>query len=116
MITGMHAVVYTTRPEEMRAFFRDVLALTGVDAGDGWLIFALPPAEIAVHPIDHAGEHHELTLMCDDIEATVVELRGRGGQFAGDVTDRGWGRTIQLLLPDATQLMLYEPRHPVAAG
>lgn len=115
MITGAHALLYTTKPDEMRAFFRDVPALRSVDAGEGWLIFALPPAEIAVHPIDTGSEHHELTLMCDDIDATVVELRERGAQFAGAVQARGWGRTVQLVLPDATQLMLYEPRHPLPA-
>lgn len=114
MITGAHTLLYTTEPEAMRAFFRDVLELHSVDAGGGWLIFALPPAEVAVHPIDVGHEHHEITLMCDDIDATVIELRGRGAQFAGNVEDRGWGRTIQLVLPDATQMMLYEPHHAVA--
>lgn len=116
MITGAHSLLYTTKPDEMRAFFDEVLGLRSVDAGGGWLIFALPPAEVAVHPIDPGGEHHELTLMCDDIDATVGALQARGARFAGGVEDRRWGRTIQLVLPDDMQLMLYEPRHPIATS
>ena len=116
MITGVHALVYTTEPDRMRAFFRDVLELPHVDAGDGWLIFALPPAEAAMHPIEAGHEHQELTLMCDDIQATVARLRQRGVDFDGDVADRGWGLTIQMVLPDASRMMLYQPRHPVAHG
>ena len=115
MINGMHAVVYTTKTDEMRAFFRDVLRFPCVDAGGGRLMFALPPSEMATHPVDPGHEHHELSLMCDNIEATVAELRARGVEFTGDITDRGWGVTISLVLPDATQVMLYEPRHAVAA-
>lgn len=116
MITGAHALLYTPKPDEMRAFFADVLRFRSVDAGDGWLIFALPPAEVAVHPTEVGREHHELTLLCEDIDATVGELRGRGAEFVGGIEERRWGRTIQLLLPDATELLLYEPRHPVAAA
>ena len=115
MITGMHSLIYTTKPNEMRAFFSDVLGLASVDAGGGWLIFALPPAEVAVHPIDAGQEHHELALMCDDLDATMAELRGRGATFAGHATDRGWGISAQMVLPDGSQLMLYQPRHAVAA-
>lgn len=116
MITGAHVLLHTPEPDTMRAFFRDVVGLRSVDAGEGWLIFALPPAEVAMHPIDAGHVHHELTLMCDDLDATIIDLRGRGAQFAGTIEARGWGRTIQLVLPDATQLMLYEPRHPVATA
>ena len=86
-ISGVHALIYSSEPDQMRAFFRDVLELPSVDAGGGWLIFALPPAEVAVHPIDGAG-HHELFLMCDDIEGTVANLREKGVQFTTDVSDR----------------------------
>ena len=115
MINGMHAVVYTPKTDEMRAFFRDVLGFPCVDAGGGRLMFALPPSEMATHPADPGREHHELSFMCDDVEATVAALRARGVEFAGDITDRGWGVTIYIVLPDATQVMLYEPRHAVAA-
>jgi len=114
VINGMHAVVYTTKTDEMRAFFRDVLRFPCVDAGGGRLMFALPRSEMATHPIEPGHEHHELSLQCDDIAATVAELRARGAAFSGDVTDRGWGLTIQMVLPDLTQLMLYEPRHALA--
>ena len=74
MITGVHAVIFTTDAEADRAFFRDVLELPAVDAGDGWLIFALPPAELAAHPADE-GSRHELFLMCDDVRALIVEMK-----------------------------------------
>ena len=90
MITGMHAIVFSPEAEKVRAFFADVLDMPSVDAGGGWLIFALPPAELAVHPAD--GENrHELYLMCDDIQATLAELRGKGVEVARDVADQGWG-------------------------
>ena len=114
MINGMHALIYTTKPDEMRAFFTDVLQFPHVDAGRGWLIFALPPSEIALHPIDAGKEHHELTLLCDDVEATVADLRSRGVEFDGDISDNGWGITAQIVMPDGTRMMLYEPRHALA--
>ena len=111
MITGMHAIVYSPEAEKVRAFFADVLAMPSVDAGAGWLIFALPPAELAVHPIE--GEsHHELYLMCDNIQATLAELRGKGVEVARDVSDQGWGLLAAIRLPDGSQLPIYEPRHP----
>lgn len=111
MITGVHAIVFTKDPEGVRAFFRNALGLPSVDAGAGWPVFALPPAELAAHPTDEQG-HHQLYLMCDDIEGTVQELRGKGVQFTGDITDAGWGRTTLLRLPDDSELTLYEPKHP----
>jgi catechol 2,3-dioxygenase-like lactoylglutathione lyase family enzyme len=88
MITGIHAVIFTTDAEADRAFFRDVLELRSVDAGGGWLIFALPPAELAAHPADDDG-HHELYLMCDDVHATVEELKTNGIEFSRSVSDEG---------------------------
>ena len=111
MIIGIHAIVFTKDPEGVRAFFRDVLGLPSVDAGGGWPIFALPPAELAVHPTDEHG-HHQLYVMCDNIEATVNELRGKGVEFTADITDVGWGLMTLMRLPDASQLALYEPKHP----
>ena len=113
MITGVHALVFSTDAEAVRAFFRDVLGLASVDAGGGWLIFALPPAELAAHPAERSGAH-ELYLMCDDIAATVRELEAKGVQFAGPVTEQGFGMTTRIRLPDGGELGLYEPRHPTA--
>ena len=111
MITGMHAIVFSAQAEQVRAFFADVLGMPSVDAGGGWLIFALPPAELAVHPA--AGEsHHELYLMCDNIQATLAELRARGVEVARDVSDQGWGLLAAIRLPDGSEFPIYEPRHP----
>ena len=110
MITGVHAIVFSPQAEKVRAFFADVLGLSSADAGGGWLIFALPPAELAVHPADGDGRH-ELYLMCDDIHATLAELRDKGVEVARDVSDQGWGLLAALRLPDGTELPIYEPRH-----
>ena len=111
MITGMHAIVFSPEAEKVRAFFRDVLALSSVDAGGGWLIFALPPAELAVHPAE-GDSRHELYLMCDDIHATLAGLRGKGVEVARDVTDQGWGLVAAIRSPDGSEFPIYEPRHP----
>jgi hypothetical protein len=113
MITGVHAIIYSPAAGEVRAFFRDVLEFPSVDAGQGWLIFALPPAELAAHPTGGASSH-ELYLMCDDIHATIDELKRKGADIAGPVSDRGWGLITTLTLPGGTELGLYEPRHPTA--
>lgn len=110
MITGAHAILYSADAEADRAFVRDVLGMDGVDAGDGWLIFALPPAELAVHPTAGAPQH-ELYLMCDDIHETVEQLRARGVEFTGPVSDEGWGLLTALRLPGGSELGIYEPRH-----
>jgi len=110
MITGAHAIIFTRNADAVRAFVRDVLEFPSVDAGDGWLIFALPGAELAAHPADDAG-HHELYLMCDDIHATVAELHAKGVETTGPVADRGWGLVTAIALPDGGSLGLYEPRH-----
>jgi hypothetical protein len=94
----------------VRAFLSDVLGLSSVDAGGGWLIFALPPAELAVHPAD-GPPRHELYLMCDDIEATLAELRGKGVEVAREVSDQGWGLLAAIVLPDGTEFPIYQPRH-----
>ena len=109
-ITGAHVLVYTSEAEALRATLRDVFGWRHVDDGDGWLIFALPPAEVGVHPSD--GEtHHELSLMCDDIGATVAELREKGIQVRGEPEDRGYGIAATIVLPGGVELQLYEPRH-----
>lgn len=111
VITGMHAVVYSRAAEKVRAFFADVLGMPSADAGGGWLIFALPPAELAVHPAD-GDTSHELYLMCDDIHATLAELRDKGVEVARDVSDQRWGLIAAVRLPDGSELPVYEPRHP----
>ena len=111
MITGIHAIVFSPDAMRVREFFADVLNLRSVDAGGGWLIFALPPAELAVHPTDDDARH-ELYLMCDDIQATLAELRAKGVEVARDVTDQGWGLLAAIRLPDGGEFPIYQPRHP----
>jgi catechol 2,3-dioxygenase-like lactoylglutathione lyase family enzyme len=111
-IIGMHALMYSKKDEATRAFFRDVLGFPSVDAGHGWLIFAAPPTELAIHPAEDT-EYHELYLMCDDIDATVAELKTKG-VVTRPIQERPWGRLTQLSLPSGEELGIYEPRHPTA--
>jgi predicted enzyme related to lactoylglutathione lyase len=111
VITGAHVIIYTKDADADRAFFRDVLGLDSVDAGRGWLIFKLPPAELAAHPGD-SGDRHELYLMCDDVHATVHELEAKGVAISRRVTDAGFGLLTAITLPGGGELGLYEPRHP----
>ena len=111
MITGVHAIVFTRDAEADRAFFRDVLELPSVDAGGSWLIFALPPAELAAHPTD-GDAHHELYLMCDDLHATVEKLVAKGVEVSRDFAKAGFGLMTSLRLPGGSELRLYEPHHP----
>jgi predicted enzyme related to lactoylglutathione lyase len=105
-------VLYTADPDGVRAVLRDVFGWKHVDAGDGWLIFALPPAEVGVHPGDTPGA--QLSLMCDDIEATLAELREKGVQVRGETQSAGWGVTATIVLSGDLEVMLYQPRHPTA--
>lgn len=122
MLTAVHTLVYADDPEAARAFFRDILGWPHVDAGGGWLIFRTGPSELGVHPTreEHGGEtwsthqHHEISLMCDDIEATVAELTAKGAVFTRDIRDDGFGLTTSLAVPGAGEMMLYQPRHPTA--
>jgi hypothetical protein len=109
VITGAHTIIFSKDAGADRAFFRDVLKLTNVDAGDGWLIFGLPPSEVAVHPADENGAH-ELYLLCDDVEEFVAEM-ARQGVATGPVTDEGWGLLTRLTLPGGGALGVYQPRH-----
>ena len=111
MITGAHVIVYSRDSDADRAFFRDVLECPHVDAGGGWLIFKLPPGEVAVHPSE--GASHELYLMCDDVNTTVEQLAAKGVS-CGPVSDQGWGLLTSIRLPGGGDLGLYEPRHPKA--
>jgi catechol 2,3-dioxygenase-like lactoylglutathione lyase family enzyme len=111
VITGVHAIVFSRDAEADRAFFRDVLGLPSVDAGGGWLIFRLPPAELAAHPTE-SGARHELYLMCDDVRATVEELREHGVELTREISEQRFGLMTALRLPGGSELVLYEPRHP----
>jgi catechol 2,3-dioxygenase-like lactoylglutathione lyase family enzyme len=114
VITGVHATLFTPDADALRAFFRDTLELPSVDAGGGWLIFALPPAELAAHPSD-AGTGCQLYLMCDEIESTVAELQAKGVAFRGGISVEGFGLMATIELPGGGgALGLYEPRHPTA--
>ncbi len=109
MIIGAHSIIYTTDAEADRAFFRDVLKLTNIDVGGGWLIFKLPPAEVAVHPSEE-NDVHEFFLMCDDLEEFIAEMKRH--QIACEpVQDQGWGLFTQLTLPGGGELGVYQPRH-----
>jgi catechol 2,3-dioxygenase-like lactoylglutathione lyase family enzyme len=112
MINAVHSILFAHDAEAARAFFRDVLELESVDAGGGWLIFALPPAELAVHPAEEGGRH-ELYLMTDDLDRTLAQLRERGVTVTSEPSDQGWGVVAAIDVPGAGPLGLYEPRHPV---
>jgi catechol 2,3-dioxygenase-like lactoylglutathione lyase family enzyme len=119
MLTAAHTIIYTADAQATRAFFRDVLGFPAVDAGGGWLIFALPPGELGVHPSDASGPQyspgrHELYLMCDDIEKTVAELTAKGVEFTRPVAQMGWGALTAFKLPGAGEMCLYQPHHPTA--
>lgn len=124
MITALHAMVYADDAEAARDFFRDVLGFPYVDAGGDWLIFDAGPSELGAHPTsgEHEGErwstpqHHEISLMCDDLEATVRDLKDKGAEFTREVRNDGFGLTTSLKVPGAGELTLYQPRYTPAAG
>lgn len=109
MIIGAHAIIYSKDPDADRGFLRDVLEFPHVDVGEGWLIFGLPPAEVAVHPADD-NDLHELYLMCDDVAGLVSELRARGTE-CGPLQQQGWGLLTHITLPGGGKLGVYQPRH-----
>ena len=111
-ITGIHALLYSSQPDELRAVLRDVFGFDHVDAHEGWLIFRLPPAELGVHPADTAS--HELTFMCDDLASTMAQLAAKGVRFDGEPQRAGFGATVTMVLPGEVRVMLYEPRHVTA--
>ncbi len=110
MIKGVHGVFFTPEAEKARSFIKEKLSFPHVDAGDGWLIFDVPNAELAIHPGDDT--HHEISFWCDDIEKTVQELEAKGVSFSSPVEDRGFGLVTTFELPGGGEVMLYEPRHP----
>jgi len=113
MIFGMHTILYSKNADAVRAFFRDVLEFPSVDAGHGWLIFATPPSELAIHPVEGPG-YAELYLMCKNLESTIKFLQKKGVEFPSPITDQRWGRVTQIRLPDGQTLGLYQPNHPMA--
>jgi predicted enzyme related to lactoylglutathione lyase len=112
-ISGAHAILFSRDADADRAFFRDVLGLDSVDSGGGWLIFALPPAEVAIHPTEEK-EHHELYLLCEDIEATARALERKGVAFKRPFDEQRWGRVTEITLPGGGRIGLYQPKHPLA--
>jgi predicted enzyme related to lactoylglutathione lyase len=113
MISGAHVLIYSRDAEADRAFIRDVLGLDSVDSGGGWLIFALPPAELAIHPVD-VQDHHELYLLCDDIEATAAELERKRVPIKRPFDEPTWGRLTEITLPSGARIGLYQPKHQLA--
>jgi catechol 2,3-dioxygenase-like lactoylglutathione lyase family enzyme len=114
MISGAHMIVYSKDAEADRAFFRDVLGFASVDAGHGWLIFAMPPAETAFHPSD-ANDVHELYFMCEDLKAEMATLAEKGVRCS-DVQEARWGSITKIQLPGGGKVGLYQPKHPTAIG
>ncbi len=112
MIFGSHMIVYSKDADADRVFFRDILKLASVDAGRGWLVFALPPAEAAIHPSD-GNDRHELYFMCDDLESEILRLKQRG-VICSEVQEARWGSVIKITLPGGGEVGLYQPRHPTA--
>jgi catechol 2,3-dioxygenase-like lactoylglutathione lyase family enzyme len=115
MITGMHAIIYSPEADAARAFLRDVVGLRSIDSGGGWLIFALPPSELAIHPSD-GSTAHELFFLCDDVHATVSALRAKGVDVDEEISEQSWGLLTHIRLPGGVAIGLYEPRHPLAAS
>jgi catechol 2,3-dioxygenase-like lactoylglutathione lyase family enzyme len=122
VITGAHVLIYTTNPDADRQFFRDVLEFPFVDAGHGWLIFALPPAEVAVHPLDGGSPQNadghtmlgaHLYLMCDNLQAVIVRLRDKNVHCSDVATER-WGIRTTIRMPSGGEIGLYQPAHPTA--
>ena len=114
MISGAHIILCSKDAEKARAFFRDVLKFPHVDAGHGWLIFALPPAEAAFHPAEESGAH-ELYLMCDDVKAEIAALASKGVQCS-QIDEQRWGSITTISMPGGGKLGLYQPKHPTALG
>lgn len=112
MIFGAHVIVYSKDPAADRAFLRDVLGFTSVDAGHGWLIFALPPAEVAVHPAEE-NDRHEFYLLCDDLKAEISALQKKG-VLCSEVQEARWGSIVKIRLPGGGEVGLYQPKHALA--
>ena len=112
MFAGLHAIIFCQEPERAREFFRDVLGFASVDAGDGFLIFKVPPAELAMHPEPGSPGRHELFLMCHDLAQTMREMSSKGVEFVGSVSEQRWGKVARFKVPGAGEIGLYQPSHP----
>jgi catechol 2,3-dioxygenase-like lactoylglutathione lyase family enzyme len=123
MITALHTLIYAEDPDAARAFLRDVVGLPGQDTGGGWLIFKTGPSELGVHPSrwEHEGrrggtdQRYDLSLACDDLPATMADLASRGAVFEGDPVQESWGTTVELRVPGAATLLLYQPTYDLPA-
>jgi catechol 2,3-dioxygenase-like lactoylglutathione lyase family enzyme len=111
MLTGAHIVIYSRDPDADRTFFKDILGLRSVDAGHGWLIFAVPAAEVAFHPHDQNNKH-EIFFTCDDLHAEIAALKSKGVQL-GEISEQRWGTLTTISLPSGASIGLYQPKHPV---
>lgn len=119
VITAVHTLIYAHDPDAARAFFRDVLGFPSADTGGGWLIFKTGPSELGVHPSswEYGGtsgssdQRFDISLMCDDLESTVAELKGKGAEFGGEVDEQEWGHTIQMTVPGFGEMTLYQPKY-----
>ena len=111
-VTGLHALIYTPAVEDLRTLLTDAFGFSHVDAGEGWLIYALPPAELGVHPA--SAPHCALSFMCDDLTSTMTELREKGVSFNGEPEEHRWGAAVTMVLPGGVEMLLYQPRHPTA--
>jgi predicted enzyme related to lactoylglutathione lyase len=120
MIRGVHTMFYSSQAEALRAFLRDKLGLPATDVGDGWLIFELAEADMGCHPAEPEqgapSGRHDISFYCDDIEQTVAELKGKGVEFTGPVTDRGYGLVTHFKVPGGFEVQLYQPRYSKRAG
>jgi predicted enzyme related to lactoylglutathione lyase len=116
MLIGTHTILFSADAEADRAFFRDVLEFASVDAGDGWLIFKLPPGELACHPGEGPTASHQLYLICDDVHAEVARLKAAGVEFTEEISNQGWGLLTAMKTPSGGELGLYQPTHPTAIG
>ena len=114
MINGVHALLYSTDPDATRDFFRKAMQLESVDAGRGWLIFALPPAEVAVHPADDGEKRSDIYLMCNDLEETLRDLASHDVTTTQPITEQRWGKVTSIRIPGSVELGLYQPYHPTA--
>lgn len=114
MINGVHMLIFSKNADAIRAFFRDVLELRSVDAGHGWSIFALSPAEVAAHPTDSEKDSHEFYLMCDDLDATIAQLEAKGIAVTQPIRVERWGRVTEIKIAPGSQISLYQPEHPTA--
>jgi catechol 2,3-dioxygenase-like lactoylglutathione lyase family enzyme len=113
-IIGAHMILYSSKADELRNTLRDTFGFKFVDAHGGWLIFALPPAELAVHPADASGPEHQISFMCDDLRSTMADLRKKGVQFEGEPHKESWGTAVDMVLPGGVKVIVYEPRHALA--